>query len=1110
MTALRNKTSLLEIQSTPEDCRRKRVLAGLAALLLGLSSVQAGVLTTPHPMDWLTDPGYIAVDTTQDLVLGLSPTIGGGASSANIALLTDGTNGPTANPNTGPGYYYYVTEGAILTYDIGPGSTVDNIRVTSGWGDGGRDRQDYVVSVSADNITFTNLATVAGINGPGTGGGTMVEVVISEDAQPSLVAGIRYVRFTFTNVENGGVAYTEIVINGSIAGTPAAPQILTDLPPALSGGRTLPFALSVVASGNPLPRYKWYKNGTEMPDAIGTSLVFQAFKPADVGTYYVRLENSQGGTNSTSCVVTMTNPPPQTVPLFVDVTSQNTTFDPIDVENDLIQGLIPGGYTNGTPMGAQFNLQGIVDDLTDGQSRGSDIQHLAIFPSGTVLTYALPSRSDITNIATYSAWPDSGRDNQDYILSISTNAGVSFTAIATVAATSTVGGSPLMLRVMISPNGPYLATNVTHVRFSFPTVENNGVGYGELVVQGTPSPQAPLAPPGLLANLPPAAGAGRQLPFSLSVTPTGNPDPIPQWYKDGNSIPGATLPILEFPRFAPSDAGTYYVTLANSQGATQSVSCVVTMTNQPSVKAFWDTFTQNSSFDPLDTTNDLIFGVVPLGYTNGQTFVNQFGVDALIDAATDGQFGPANPFQQGYPLWFQSDTAYTWALPSPSDITQVETYSGWPDSGRVNQDYVLSVSVDGGATFQDITTINAIPSNPTSPVDLKVLIVGNGAYVARYVTHVRFTFGSVQNGGVGYTELMVKGTASPFGVASAQRDFWQSTKVTVAFSKPVTAASAAVAGNYTLNQGATVGAATLLNPTTVELTTSPLPAGPSYVLTVNNVQETGGGTIAPNTQVAVDVPVSSDTIRAQSSQNGVNLLVLEAEHYNQNTPVPGIGLSSWAFTTTLPLLAPTDANTNYSGAGSMLAIPNSGVNKGSPALGSVPSGTPRLDFKVLFTAVGTNYVWVRGVGDSSPGLSANDSVFIGLDGVLAAGRTGFPQGQGYAWSQAAAGNSGPIVINTPGLHVINVWMREDGFTVDKLLLSSDSAFNPGTGTGPVESAGPPLTITRSGNDLILNWVGGGTLQSSSDPAGAYTDVVGAMSPWPITPSGAPKFYRVRQ
>jgi hypothetical protein len=53
-----------------------------------------------------------------------------------------------------------------------------------------------------------------------------------------------------------------------------------------------------------------------------------------------------------------------------------------------------------------------------------------------------------------------------------------------------------------------------------------------------------------------------------------------------------------------------------------------------------------------------------------------------------------------------------------------------------------------------------------------------------------------------------------------------------------------------------------------------------------------------------------------------------------------------------------------------------------------------------------------------------------------------------------------------------------------------------------------LTLTPSGNNLILTW-SGGTLLESTNVTGPWTAVSGATSPYPVNPTGAMKFYRVK-
>ena len=43
-----------------------------------------------------------------------------------------------------------------------------------------------------------------------------------------------------------------------------------------------------------------------------------------------------------------------------------------------------------------------------------------------------------------------------------------------------------------------------------------------------------------------------------------------------------------------------------------------------------------------------------------------------------------------------------------------------------------------------------------------------------------------------------------------------------------------------------------------------------------------------------------------------------------------------------------------------------------------------------------------------------------------------------------------IDVPSPGEHVVNVWMREDGLILDKIVLSPDPDFKP-TASGPIES-----------------------------------------------------------
>jgi len=161
------------------------------------------------------------------------------------------------------------------------------------------------------------------------------------------------------------------------------------------------------------------------------------------------------------------------------------------------------------------------------------------------------------------------------------------------------------------------------------------------------------------------------------------------------------------------------------------------------------------------------------------------------------------------------------------------------------------------------------------------------------------------------------------------------------------------------------------------------------------------------------------------------IVSLEAEHYHFRVDQ---GAHAWV---------PT-APAGFSGTGAMLADPNIGANNNT----GYTAASPRLDFKVNFVKTGVHQVWVRGIGANG----SDDSVHVGLDGAASATAdrisTFFTS---WTWSRATMDNvAATINIPAPGVHTINVWMREDGFVFDKLLFTVNATYAP-SGTGPAES-----------------------------------------------------------
>lgn len=353
--------------------------------------------------------------------------------------------------------------------------------------------------------------------------------------------------------------------------------------------------------------------------------------------------------------------------------------------------------------------------------------------------------------------------------------------------------------------------------------------------------------------------------------------------------------------------------------------------------------------------------------------------------------------------------------------------------------------------------------------------------------------------------------APPFAVVSAIPLHYPGySAVTVEFSNPLVDATATNVGNYGIGNGIVISSAALWDEHTVILTTTTqMTAGQAYALTINNVSDRAGNTVAPNTTFAV----KQITPRPQDP-GAEGLIVAEVERYDRVlSRYSGSTLSYWTNATTWP---------GFSGECAMQAFPDAGKNAGSSVAIS-----PRIDFQVDCVQTGTLYFWIHG---TAPYGGSSDSVFVGLDEVIATRNAdpgsskvidAFNYDLTYKW-----GNRNQIEVLTAGLHVVTVWMREDGFVANKIVLSTDSAYVP-SGFGPDDTRLGPLptvslAIRRAGNNVVVVWNtanGTGFALKSSALVGAGAnwiavsqpvETLGEMSSVTIPIGGTTQFYRLEK
>jgi hypothetical protein len=182
---------------------------------------------------------------------------------------------------------------------------------------------------------------------------------------------------------------------------------------------------------------------------------------------------------------------------------------------------------------------------------------------------------------------------------------------------------------------------------------------------------------------------------------------------------------------------------------------------------------------------------------------------------------------------------------------------------------------------------------------------------------------------------------------------------------------------------------------------------------------------------------------AKYEQQSVDGLVcMEAENY---TELVILDTTYWAFVTTPD---------TFSGTGGMQAGPP-GVTQHKTQT-YAQTWAPYMEYPVNFVSADTVYVWAR----ASHTDGYDDSVWIGIDGNIYGNTQPLtfktaqqPLANVWVWINIYQGdevNPAKLPISSTGLHRFNIFMREQNFKIDKMLLTTNPEYTP-TGMGPEET-----------------------------------------------------------
>jgi autotransporter-associated beta strand protein len=497
--------------------------------------------------------------------------------------------------------------------------------------------------------------------------------------------------------------------------------------------------------------------------------------------------------------------------------------------------------------------------LTDGSvgiEEGAN-QPTTVSPSnGTSFTYALdlsnrPEGYDITSFDSYSAWPNSGRDNQNYMLLYSTVADPgTFIRISTVELRTS---SDRSAHTQLTDNTGFLAKGVHSIRLIFDRQENGFVGYSEFVLRDTPvvvcvdnavsdnNNWPPLSGPNLLdgatATPPPSQPVhGGDVASDSWTTVTDGELGTTDVSGNAQSVTPNNNDTVTFPLDLVAKPEGYDITSFESYAAwgsngrddqryTLQYSTVADPENFVTLTEVFNHTEYHASNNRRSTRTrvtanggKLALGVAAIrlifhdqenGYLGYREFILRdtplptnlvyeanstnlwtlpSGTNLLNNTLektpafagganhgngdvtnedwatlTDGSTGdagrqrdavsPLNGTSVVFPLDLSTNT-------KGYNITSLDTYAAWGDSGRDDQDYIVSYSTwDAPEVFIPIERVSNKTYMPFNATHTR--LAANFGFLATNVGAVKFDFVNQENAYVGFREFIALGSAAP-------------------------------------------------------------------------------------------------------------------------------------------------------------------------------------------------------------------------------------------------------------------------------------------------------------------------------------------------------------
>jgi len=366
-------------------------------------------------------------------------------------------------------------------------------------------------------------------------------------------------------------------------------------------------------------------------------------------------------------------------------------------------------------------------------------------------------------------------------------------------------------------------------------------------------------------------------------------------------------------------------------------------------------------------------------------------------------------------------------------------------------------------------------------------------------------------------------------------------ELTLRFSEPLDNATATALANYAFDKGLTISAAVLRNLQEVVLTTSQQTEGTEYTLTVNNVKDLAGNSIAPNTKLTFKpATIATGAVAYWNFDGDLKDWIKDFDGTARGTPAipfvdgkPGFG-KAIKLNGGNQFVEITGGNENeleFPG-GSMSIAGWLKVDAFDTEWQAVIAKGEGSNWRIARRSTGDTIAYAGGVGegDASTEPSVNDGLwhhFVAISDATAAsfGTCMYIDGVQCSINATApvltANNANVMIGENPEARGREFRGELDDIAIwNRVLLPSEIAKLYAGGAGkplgtflpPPAPEQPVLTVSKSGNNLTIQWSPtGGTLQSTPSLSGTpvWTDV-GTENPATVPIGPTNLFLRVRQ